>query len=113
MGALGTIFALGIVALKMLTQISPIVVEGLLSLLLAVMNGCGVGYLTSPSGPGSAIGNLYYFSWLSFLSSFMLIADIWQDHQNGGASATEEEGNKIDGDIPIETIETIQPIENV
>lgn len=107
-GAIGTTVALGVVAMKMLTQISPTVVEGSLSLFLAVMNGFGVAYLTSPSGPGSAIGNLYYFSWLSFLSSFMLMADVWQDYRDTGE--TESEANKTDGDIPVETIGVIDNV---
>lgn len=107
-GAIGTALALGVVAMKMLTQIAPSVVEGGLSLFLSALNGFGVAFLTSPSGPGSAIGNLYYFSWLSFLSSFMLIANIWQDYQSAGE--TENQENKVDGDIPVETI---GPIDNV
>jgi hypothetical protein len=107
-GAIGTALALGVVAMKMLTQIAPSVVEGLLSLFLCAMNGFGVAFLTSPSGPGSAIGNLYYFSWLSFLSSFMLIANIWQDYQT--PVQTENVEDKADDDIPIETIGVIDDV---
>ena len=102
-GAIGTFIALGIVAMKMLTAISPLVVEGTLSLFLCILNGVGVGFLTSPAGPGSAIGNLYYFAWLSWFSSFMLIANIWNDYQGDGTTAESEE-NGVNGDIPIESI---------
>lgn len=103
-GAIGTFIALGIVAMKMLTAIAPLVVEGTLSFFLCILNGFGVGFLTSPEGPGSVIGNLYYFAWLSWFSSFMLIANIWEDYQGDGTT-TESEENGVDGDIPIETID--------
>lgn len=102
-GAIGTSFALIVVAMKMLTTVSPMVVEGALALLLCVMNGFGVAFLTSAEGPGSPIGNLYYFSWFSWLSSFMLIASVYEDYQGDGASSDSEE-NKVDGDVPVETI---------
>jgi len=107
-GAIGTALALGVVAMKMLAQIAPTMVEGSLSSFLCVMNGFGVAFLTSPAGPGSAIGNLYYFSWLSFLSSFMLIANIWQDYN--APVETENEADKVDGDIPVETIGVVDDV---
>ncbi|KAG7362220.1 hypothetical protein IV203_025886 [Nitzschia inconspicua] len=108
LGAVGTFFALVVVAMKMLTSVAPFVVEGLLSLILCIMNGFGVAYLTSAQGPGSPIGNLYYFSWLSWFCSFMLLASVYEDYTNGGAvGATNEnkEGQGGAGDVPVETIE--------
>jgi len=101
-GAMGTLLSLGVVSMKMLTQISPVVVEGGLSAFLCLLNGFGVAFLTSPAGPGSAIGNLYYFAWLSWLCSFMLLASVWDEYQNAGNTETEED--KVEGDIPLETI---------
>lgn len=109
-GAIGTVIALCVVAMKMLTQISPLVIEGVLSLVLCVMNGFGVAYLTSPQGPGSAIGNLYYFTWLSWLCSFMLIASVYEDYQDAGNTNSEEGENKVDGDIPVETIGSVEDV---
>ena len=108
LGAIGTAFALIVVAMKMLTSIAPFVVEGVLALILCIMNGFGVAFLTSAQGPGSPIGNLYYFSWLSWLCSFMLLASVYDDYTNGGASGDESEEPKPEhsnGDVPIETIE--------
>lgn len=102
-GALGTMVTLGVVAMKMLTQIAPLAVEGLLSLFLAVMNGLGVAYLTSPAGPGSAIGNLYYFSWLSFLCCFMILTSLWEAYSSEEDEAEDGE-NREDGEVPVETI---------
>lgn len=102
-GAIGTAIALLVVGMKMLTAIAPVVVEGLLSLVLCILNGFGVGYLTSPEGPGSEIGNLYYFSWLSWLCSFLLIADVYE-HYHTSDSSTSAETHGME-DIPIEPIE--------
>lgn len=108
LGAIGTTFALVVVAMKMLTSIAPFVVEGALALILCIMNGFGVAFLTSAQGPGSPIGNLYYFSWLSWFCSFMLLASVYEDYTGGGAvGATEEDKEQHNGagDVPVETIE--------
>ncbi len=102
-GATGTAIALLVVGMKMLTRIAPMVVEGGLSFLLCILNGFGVAYLTSPSGPGSAIGNLYYFAWLSWFSSFLLIASVYEEYYGDGSKSTE--GKTEDGEIPIEPID--------
>jgi len=101
-GAIGTIFALVVVAMKMLTAVAPMVVEGALASLLCVLNSFGVFFLTMADGPGSPIGNLYYFSWFSWISSVILIGSVYDDYR-GGSSADNEE-NKVDGDVPLETI---------
>jgi hypothetical protein len=108
LGAVGTLLALFVVAMKMLTSIAPFVVEGVLALILCIMNGFGVAFLTSAQGPGSPIGNLYYFAWLSWFSSFMLLASVYDDYTNGGvAGANDEIKEEQNGsvDFPVETIE--------
>jgi hypothetical protein len=108
LGAIGTAFALAVVAMKMLTTIAPFVVEGVLALFLCIMNGFGVAFITSAQGPGSPIGNLYYFSWLSWFCSFMLLASVYDDYSNGGAAAVDEENKNESngaGDVPIESLE--------
>jgi hypothetical protein len=106
LGAIGTAFALFVVAMKMLTAVAPLVVEGVLALFLCVMNGFGVAFLTAAQGPGSTIGNLYYFSWLSWLSSFMLLASVYDDHTNGGAvGANPEDETKANSEIPVDSLE--------
>ena len=104
-GAIGTSFCLCVVAMKMLTTVAPFVVEGVLALFLCILNGFGVAFLTSAEGPGSPIGNLYYFSWLSWFCSFMLIAGVYNDYQGGNTSGNQEnDHNKTDGEVPIETL---------
>ena len=58
----------------------------------------GVAYLTSDQGPGAPLGNLYYFTWGSFLSAFMLLASCFEDYQAAkGLGSTE--GDSGDGNI--------------
>merc|ERR1711865_1050747 len=109
-GAIGTSFALIVVAMKMLTSIAPMVVESVLALFLCITNGFGVAFLTSADGPGSPIGNLYYFSWMSWFTSFMLLACIYEERSTTqNTNSSEDDGGNVDeenggGDIPLETI---------
>ena len=106
LGAISTVFALVVVGMKMATSVAPFILEAVLSFLLCVMNAFGVAFLTSPKGPGSPIGNLYYFTWLSFLCSFMLCASCYEDYSSVSSTVenTNEEGQK---DIDVETNEHI------
>lgn len=100
LGAIGTMFSLAVVGMKMITSIAPFVVEGVLAIFLCIMNGFGVAFLTSAQGPGSPIGNLYYFTWLSFLCSFLLVANVYEDYRSIGVPEKRNEN-----DVPVETIE--------
>jgi hypothetical protein len=91
--------------MKMITAIAPFVVEGALALLLCIMNGFGVAFITSAKGPGSPIGNLYYFTWLSFLCSFMLVASCYDDYSSVGTPDETTDEDKANGDVEVETIE--------
>lgn len=88
-GVIGIAFAVLIVAMKLMTTSAPFVVEFASSIVLSILNGFGVAYLTSPTGPGSAIGNLYYSSWINFLCAAMLLASCWEQRSAGGASAAD------------------------
>jgi hypothetical protein len=104
LGAIGTMFALAVVGMKMITSIAPFVVEGILALCLCIMNAFGVAFITSAKGPGSPIGNLYYFTWLSFLCNFMLVASVYEDYRNLGVAEKKDE-DEGDGDVEVETME--------
>lgn len=106
LGAVGTFFSLIVVAMKMITSVAPFVVEGVLALLMCIMNGFGVAFLTSAQGPGSPIGNLYYFIWLSWLCSFMLVASVLDDYKHGGAAGVNPGSeNKTNSELPVESLE--------
>jgi hypothetical protein len=110
-GAISTAFALGVVGMKMMTTIAPVLVEAGISVFLAIMNGFGVAFITSAKGPGSPIGNLYYFIWLSFMCSFMLVASCYDEYSKPASTGTDENGDvddlemKENGDIAVESIE--------
>jgi len=98
LGAIGTVLALIVVAMKIATAKAPFLVEASFSLLLFICWIFGVAYLTSDQGPGAPLGNLYYFTWGSFLSAFMLLASCFEDYQAAkGLSSTE--GDSGDGNI--------------
>eukprot|EP00549_Striatella_unipunctata_P002490 CAMPEP_0118699546 /NCGR_PEP_ID=MMETSP0800-20121206/15966_1 /TAXON_ID=210618 ORGANISM="Striatella unipunctata, Strain CCMP2910" /NCGR_SAMPLE_ID=MMETSP0800 /ASSEMBLY_ACC=CAM_ASM_000638 /LENGTH=306 /DNA_ID=CAMNT_0006599789 /DNA_START=92 /DNA_END=1012 /DNA_ORIENTATION=- len=80
-GVIGVVFSLSVVGLKIATSSAPFVAEGAAAIFLAVMDGFGVAYITSAKGPGSPLGNLYYFTWISFVGSLMLTASCVQDYQ--------------------------------
>ncbi len=102
LGAIGTMFSLAVVGMKMITSIAPFVVEGILAVFLCIMNGFGVAFLTSAQGPGSAIGNLYYFTWLSFLCNFVLVANVYEDYRNIGVP---EKQDQDEGDVAVDSME--------
>ena len=97
LGAIGTFMALVVVALKIATAKVPFLVEASFSLILVLCWAFGVAYITSDQGPGSPLGNLYYFSWGAFLSAFMLCASCFEDYQAakglGSADGTSGDSN--------------------
>ena len=67
LGAIGLAFALLVVTLKLFCRVGSVIYEFVPALILAILNGVGVAFITSNNGPGSTIGNLYFGSWISFL----------------------------------------------
>mmetsp|Transcript_20339 Transcript_20339/g.57769 ORF Transcript_20339/g.57769 Transcript_20339/m.57769 type:complete len:321 (+) Transcript_20339:225-1187(+) len=102
-GAISTSAALAVVGMKMATTTAPFLMEAVLAVILVLLNGFGVGFITSPKGPGSAIGNLYYFSWFSFLCSFVLVASCYEDYKNAGSS-NENGEQQQENDVPVESL---------
>jgi len=115
-GAIGTAFALVIVGMKISTSSISFMVESAFAGILTILNAFGVAYLTSTKGPGSALGNLYYFSWISLVFSAMLVASCFETYKNGGnppPSAEHSAGSEVaynnnepkSDDINVETLE--------
>lgn len=86
-GVIGTLICLAVVGMKIAASAVPFVGECFAALVLTIMNAFVVAYLTSPSGPGSPLGNLYYFSWISLVTSGMLIAGCFETYKSGGESS--------------------------
>lgn len=102
LGAVGTVLALIVVAMKIATAKAPFLVEGTFSVILLIAYAFGVAYITSEQGPGSPLGNLYYFSWGAFLSSFMLVASCYEDYNAAKGMASSTQGG--DGDVEVEDL---------
>ena len=66
--------------LKIITPSSPFTLEAFLSLTLFIINAFGVAYVTSSYGPGAPLGNIYYFSWISFIATFYLCSSCYEDY---------------------------------
>jgi hypothetical protein len=80
-GASGVFFAMIVVALKLCLSKMPLILETIISYALFPAWCVGVALITAHSGPGSGLGNLYYFTWLSFLLAFMLAASTTDDRK--------------------------------
>eukprot|EP00566_Odontella_aurita_P020125 CAMPEP_0113544894 /NCGR_PEP_ID=MMETSP0015_2-20120614/10956_1 /TAXON_ID=2838 /ORGANISM="Odontella" /LENGTH=293 /DNA_ID=CAMNT_0000445193 /DNA_START=364 /DNA_END=1245 /DNA_ORIENTATION=+ /assembly_acc=CAM_ASM_000160 len=103
MGAAGTVMSLVIVAMKIATAKAPFLIEALFAFLLMVCGGFEVAFVTSHQGPGAPLGNLYYFSWIAFLSTFMLFASCLEDYNAAKAMNT---GNEpTDSEIQVEDLD--------
>jgi hypothetical protein len=59
---------------------TPFLLEMAVSIFLTVINVFVVGYVTSADSPGSAIGNLYYFSWAMFLLAAVLVSECYTEY---------------------------------
>ena len=94
LGAIGVFFSLVVVAVKLVcSSATPFTLEFAVSSLLTVMNTFGVAYITSNSGPGRAIGNLYYFSWISFIISAVIAVECF----NASKAPPQEEDSSVPG----------------
>jgi len=109
-GAIGTAFALVVVGMKISTSTFSFVIELAFSTLLTILNAFGVAYLTSAKGPGSALGNLYYFSWISLVVAGLLLASCFETYKNGGdppSGSTAGVERTDSSDVPVESLDDI------
>lgn len=79
-GTLGVLVSLAIVALKLLLGAAPFLVELCCLFLLFILYSIEILYVTGARGPGSPLGNLYYFSWISFLLVLMVAKACYEDY---------------------------------
>lgn len=105
-GSFGVCIALLIIGVKLVARAAPLIVEFVTTIFLTILNAISVAYVTSPKGPGSIIGNLYYFSWISFLCCAMLMADCYNQYSHRGVdSADNKRDDDQTGDIEVENLE--------
>lgn len=93
-GTVGVIFSLIIVAMKITLGAAPFLFEVGMGGMMFLFYVIEIIYVTDIQGPGSPLGNLYYFSWISFMLTFMVgkacyedfveAQDIIEQQQNAG-----------------------------
>ena len=114
-GVIGTAFSLGVVGMKVATSQAPFLLEMIFAILLLVLNGFGIAILTSVGGPGAGLSNLYYFTWISGICSFMCAASCVQDYRAMMSGEKQEAdhsaGSPTDNDIPVEPLD--KPVDDV
>lgn len=111
-GALGVFTACVIVGCKLMLSSVSFSFEFRVSLLTAIMNAFGVAFITSNAGPGSYIGNLYYFTWMSFLLSVYLFIESFHEMRTAPADQTagseaNGETQKDGGEMPVEALDDV------
>jgi len=79
-GTLGVVVSLVIVVMKLMLGVAPFLVEVGCLLFLSVLSVIEIVYVTAAQGPGSPLGNLYYFSWISFLLILMVAKSCHEDY---------------------------------
>jgi len=95
-GCISSFIALIIIGMKIANASAPYMLESGFAFLFLICYGVEVALVTSPRGPGAPLGNLYYFSWAAFLSSFFLVASIVEDYNNARNPAEESDEPKED-----------------
>ena len=91
-GALATLASVGIVGMKIATTKAPFLFEAGTAFLLLILYAIGIAVITSQQGPGAPLGNLYYFTWGSFLASFMIVASCFEDYKNAAGGTSSDGG---------------------
>lgn len=80
-GVIGVFFSGGIVVMKIVHGLaSPFLIEVGICLWLALLYLFEVGFVTDNKGPGAPLGNLYYFSWISFLLTIGILNACHEDY---------------------------------
>lgn len=114
LGTLGVVFSMVVVAIKLLaksTSNKPALVEFPVASLVTVLNVFGVAYITSNSGPGRAIGNLYYASWISFILAAMIAVESFQAKYSQSTAGTTDTGTTTKPQQPSKEEEAVDETE--
>jgi hypothetical protein len=116
-GVVGILLTLTILYFKIKGMGLDITIEGGLAIVMCFFSTIMVILLTSASGPGSAVGNLYYFTWGSFLISTYSVFACYGAYsgidanaeptpaQTAEASNNQSNGTNHNGDIEVETFD--------
>lgn len=103
-GVLSLLTSIAIVYLKF-KGLGSLSIESASALFLTIFNTAGVAYITAAAGPGSAVGNLYYFSWgsclLSAFISFHCFGE-WSGHNPSVEADPTASSDEVTSEQPID-----------
>lgn len=104
-GSIVVVLSVVVVGAKMFMPVTPTVIETAMAALAGVLETFSVAYVTSNEGPGARIGNLYYFSWASFLVSAFLFAECVGQVRGETAAAIQNKASNNGGDVQVEVLD--------
>ena len=98
-GTIGVLLSLVVVALKISMGAAPFLMEVGMVVLLLFLYIFEIAYVTDIQGPWSPLGNLYYFSWISFLLTFMVGKACHEDYVEAQI-IMEQQQNPVERPMP-------------
>lgn len=103
-GTIGVLLSLIVVIMKISMGGSPFLMEVGFVFFLAILYVFEVAYVTAASGPGSPLGNLYYFSWMSFFLTLLVSKACHEDYVEAQI-IVEQQQNPVERPMP--TLENV------
>lgn len=104
-GTLGTLFSLAILTMKISLGAAPFLVEIGLGFLLFILYIVEIAHVTDVEGPGEPLGNLYYFSWISFLLTLGVGKACHEDYVEAQIIMDQQRNSP---DRPMPTLRTVE-----
>ncbi len=103
-GTIGVILSLIVVSFKISAGAAPFLMEVGMIIVLFLLYVFEIAYVTDIQGPGSPLGNLYYFSWISFFLTFMVGKACHEDYVEA-QMIMEQQQNPVD--LPMPTLANV------
>lgn len=93
-GAIGGVVGLVVLCMAKRNMI-PKMFEMIVGVTVLILYGFGVAFITFGDGSGTQVGNLYYFTWISFVTTMVLafgtFGEFWGGRKSGESEAAAEE----------------------
>jgi len=88
LGVIGFFLAAGMCAVNVVLGSIGFIIELVLSTIVFTLNCAGIGLITFGWGPGTFLGNLYFFTWLIWGLSGYLLLSLLTEFMGGKSSTT-------------------------
>ena len=108
LGCISTVTSLAIIISKisMAQTLFLFKIEAGCGALAFILYGFGVAFITGSAGPGAPLGNLYYFTWISFALSFYITSSCFEEYQ--AVNESQEEEDAVSQTVNVENQDTQQ-----